>query len=75
MEISLKRVYLTSGIDGKRFEKMGKGWKRCKKVGIDDGLIGKYGFSRDVANARVLLNRRFPYLREQSVLSEWCWYV
>ena len=31
-------------------------------VEIDGGLIGEYGFSCDFANARGLLNCRFPYL-------------
>jgi len=61
LKISLKTVYLASGIDGKRFEKVGKGWKRCKKVGIDSVCIREYGFSC-VANAHVLPRRGFPYL-------------
>jgi len=35
LKLSLKTVYLTSGIDGKRLEKVAKGWKRLKKVGKD----------------------------------------
>ena len=31
-------------------------------MGKDGGCIGERGFSCDVANAGVLLNRRFPYL-------------
>jgi len=48
--------------DTKRYRKIGKDTKRWEKMGIDGGLIGEYGVSC-VANARVLLNRRIPYLR------------
>ncbi len=38
-------VYPTSGIDGKRWDKVGKGGKRLEKVGIDSGFIGECEFS------------------------------
>ena len=52
------------GKDAERYRKIGKDtkrWEKAGKGGIDGGLIEEYGFSR-VANARVLLNRRFPCL-------------
>jgi len=48
--------------DTKRYRKIGKDAKRWGKMGIDAGCIGECGFSCDIANVRVLLNRRFPYL-------------
>gem|GEM_PF-4348352 len=42
LKISLETVYPTSGIDGKRLQKVRKGCKRLEKVGIDGGLIGAY---------------------------------
>jgi len=44
-----------------RREKVGKGWKRCKKVGIDGALLENAGF-HVMLQARVLFNRKFPYL-------------
>jgi len=40
---------------------MGKDRKRYEKMGKDSGCIVERRFSR-VVNARVLLNRRIPYL-------------
>jgi len=34
LEISLKTVYPTYGIDGKRWEKVAKGWKRFELTGL-----------------------------------------
>ena len=54
-------VYLTSGIDGKgskRWEKAGKGAKRWESTAT---LSKNMGF-RVMLQARVLFNRKFPYL-------------
>jgi len=50
------------GKDRKRWKKMQKDGKRYEKIGKDDGCIRECRFSCDAARARVLLNRRFPYL-------------
>ena len=54
--------------DTKRYRKIGKDGERWEKMGIDGSLIGERGVSCDVANAHVLLNRRFPYLGGSYVL-------
>ena len=50
------------GKDAKRYRKIGKDTERYEKMGKDSGCIVERRFSCDVANARVLLNHRFPYL-------------
>ena len=69
MKVSLETVYPTIGIDGKRYEKAVKGGKRLEKMGIDGSLIREYGVSC-VANAHVLLNRKFPYVVGSWLVSE-----
>jgi len=66
LKISLKTVYPTIGIDGKRYEKIGidaERWEKMQEGGDRRPPIRERRFSY-VANARVLLNRMFPYLRE-----------
>jgi len=58
LKISLKTVYPTIGIDGKRYKKIGKDRNRCRKMGKDtkryekiakdSGCVGECGFSCDV---------------------------
>jgi len=43
LKISLKTVYPTIGIDGKRYRKIGKDTKRWEKMGIDGGCIEEHG--------------------------------
>jgi len=35
LKVSLKTVYPTIGIDGKRYKKIGKDRNRCRKMGKD----------------------------------------
>ena len=41
LKLSLKRVYPTIGIDGKRYKKIGKDRNRCRKMGKDTKRWGK----------------------------------
>jgi len=43
LKISLKTVYPTIEIDGKRYKKIGKDRNRCRKMGIDGGCIEEHG--------------------------------
>jgi len=54
LKISLKTVYPTIGIDGKRYKRIGKDGKRYKKMGKDGGCIRERRFSCDVAMGRVV---------------------
>ncbi len=48
--------------DAERYKKIQKDRKRYGKIAKDGSCVGEYRFSCDVASARVLLNRRVPYL-------------
>ena len=50
------------GKDRKRCKKIQKDRERYEKIAKDGGGVRERRFSCDVASARVLLNRRFPYL-------------
>ena len=62
------------GKDAERYKKIQKDRKRYEKMGKDSGCIVERRFSRDVANARVLLNRRIPYLGGRG-LCQICFWV
>ena len=71
MKISLETVYLTSGKDGKRLQKVGKGEKRWKKAGKDENRRQLYWRTRVLMWCRGVwsLTVGSPIYAERSVLS------